>query len=295
MSEVRFTLSYDGSDAARHRIDLYDVSQALIGFQRSLALTTHLVLNNKIITQAPSLKNAVVYAAPSQEGSWKMVALVASTTYALGTAQSNSPLGHLLFSMYDYVISESLGFHVDYNKSLGLQYEELQKKRQQQRIPVIKESQADSLIEKIHRAVVEMHRPIVASETANHCTIKATIDDREKPIGGRLTTETFEFINETVSSRTPDTFSGHVSSYNTNTFKGRIFIPEFGRPVAFELQEGSRSNRIVQDIATSLFHSGLKQWRERGALIHIVAFKNTSRSGTLKSLTISKVSVTSFG
>lgn len=295
MSELKFTLTYDGSTATRHRIDLYDVSQALIGFQRSLALTTHLVLNDEIITQAPSLKNAAIYAAPSEEGSWKMVALVASTTFALGTAQGNSVLGHLLFSMYDYVISESLGFHVDYNKSLGLQYEELQKtKKAGQQLPVIQQSQADSLIEKVHRAVVEMHRPMVISQTANVCSITGSHGDKERPIGGTLNLETFEFINETVRQKTPNTFRGRVSSYNTNTFKGRIFIPEIGRPVAFELQEGSRSKRVVQDIATSLFHSGLQQWNEKGALVYVVAFMNTSRSGTLKSLTITKVSTTPF-
>lgn len=292
MSELRFTLSYDGSSSTRHRIDLYDVSQALIGFQRSLALTTHLVLNNQIITQAPSLKRAVIYASPADEGSWKMVALVASTTFALGTAQSNSPLGHVLFSMYDYVISESLGFHVDYNKALGVQYEEA--KREKVQIPVIKESQADSLIEKIHRAVIEMHRPIVISKTANHCDITAATDGVDSPIGGRLTIETFNFINETITTKIPNAFEGRVSSYNTNTFKGRIFVAELGRPVAFELQEGSRSKRVVQDITTSLFHSGLKQWSEKGATIYIVAFENSSKSGTLKSLTVSKVSTTPF-
>jgi hypothetical protein len=293
MSELRFALSYEGLMAERHRIDLYDVSQALIGFQRSLALTTHLVLNDQIITQAPSLKNAVIHAYPPEEGSWKMVALVASTTFALGTAQNNSPLGHLLFSMYDYVISASLGFHVDYNKSLAVQYEELQKSRRQQ-IPTIKEHQADSLIEKIHRAVVEMHRPIVTSGSADRCVITGGSGGEERPIRVELNFETFEFINETITTKTPNTYSGRVSSYNTNTFKGRIYIAEFGRPVAFELQVNCRSNRVVQDIATSLFHSGLKQWGQPGATIHIVAFANTSRSGTLKSLTIVKVSSTPF-
>ena len=194
--------------------------------------------------------------------------------------------------MYDYVISESLGFHVDYNKALGVQYEELQRKRLQ--IPVIRESQAASLIEKVHRAVVEMHRPIVVSGTASQCEITVGIGESGQPVGGRLTLETFEFINETVSARTPDTFEGRVSSYNTNTFKGRIFIAELARPVAFELQEGNRSKRAVQDIAASLFHSGLQQWNEKGAVIYIVAFKNTSKSGTLKSLIVSRVSTTAF-
>ena len=36
---ISFSLKYSGGEADDHHIDLYDVSQALIGFQRSLALT----------------------------------------------------------------------------------------------------------------------------------------------------------------------------------------------------------------------------------------------------------------
>lgn len=35
---IRLTISFSGSNADKNEIDLYDISQALIGFQRSLAL-----------------------------------------------------------------------------------------------------------------------------------------------------------------------------------------------------------------------------------------------------------------
>jgi len=73
---ISFTLSFEGRDTDRHEIDFYDVAQALIGFQRSLAITTHLVLNGEVITQAPSLKNARVFATPPEEGSWKILATI---------------------------------------------------------------------------------------------------------------------------------------------------------------------------------------------------------------------------
>src|SRR4051794_8941447 len=114
MATVEITLSYSGSRADQNEIDLYDVGQGLIGFQRSLALTTHLVLNNEIITQAPALKGAEILALPASEGSWKITAAVAVTIWTIGTAPKASPLGHLISSAYDYVISETLGFHVDY-------------------------------------------------------------------------------------------------------------------------------------------------------------------------------------
>lgn len=82
---LQFTLSFSGELADEHRIDLYDVSQAIIGFQRSVALTTHLVLNQKIITQAPSLKGAEILAFPPTDGSWKInTAVILTSLYGLG-------------------------------------------------------------------------------------------------------------------------------------------------------------------------------------------------------------------
>lgn len=288
MSDILFTLSYGGEDSDFHRIDLYDVSQALIGFQRSLALTTHLLINDEIITQSPALKGASIYALPSEPGSWKLTALISAGLFSLGSAQSNSPVGHVLFSLYDYVISQSLGFHVDYNKSLAASYEEAAKLRIP--LPKVEEHQADALIEKCSKAIIDMHRPIVKSETAAHCEITGGSPGRERPLQVKLTAATFEFIHETIRDRIPNVFEGRISSYNSNTFKGRIFVGALGRPIAFELEPHARSNRIVQLITTSLFHSALKQYQEPGCTIHLVAFENKSKSGTLKSLTVSKVS-----
>ncbi len=81
--QIQFTLSYTGKNADENEIDLYDISQALIGFQRSLALTTHLILNGEIITQAPSLKNAKIFSTPPEEGSWKIVAGIGIMTGGL--------------------------------------------------------------------------------------------------------------------------------------------------------------------------------------------------------------------
>jgi len=87
--------SFSGSRADQNEIDFYDVSQALVGFERSLALTTHLILNGKIITHAPALKGAEIFALPPAEGSWKLSAaiLVAATgVYHLGTAPKDTPI-----------------------------------------------------------------------------------------------------------------------------------------------------------------------------------------------------------
>ena len=174
-----------GSDSELHRIDLYDISQALIGLQRSLALTTHLVLNNEIITQSPSLKGAHIYAMPPDEGSWRIkVAIIAGTAtalYNLGTAPKDTPLGHLIYSAYDYVLPESLGVHVDYDKTLGQLYKE--SRGEGQKLPPPREPQLDSLIEKCSSAIREIHRPIYKTQTADSASIVASVENRMLRLG----------------------------------------------------------------------------------------------------------------
>jgi len=135
--------------------------------------------------------------------------------HGLGTLQNNSPLGHLVYSLYDYVVSESLGFHVDFNKSLGKLYEEAQKNKI--KLPHIEEHQADSLIEKCNTAMHEIHRPIYMTGTAGKAEITATFNKHETPLETSFSMQTWEYIHETRTSDKEESFIGQVSSYNSNT------------------------------------------------------------------------------
>ena len=283
---IKFTLLYEGGDADNHRIDFYDVSQALIGFQRSIALTTHLVLNNQIITQAPSLKGAEIFALPPENGSWKftaMVTLIGSGVYGALTAERDTVLGHLVTSAYDYVISESLGFHVDFEKSLGQQLEEVRHKDSKNE--VLTESRFDSLIEKCETAVVQMHRPIVENNTAESAFIVASIGSEKRTIGRTINSETSEYIAH--SSRSEDIYRlrGRVSSYNANTFKGRIYIESEGRPIPFLLSDEARASHVIEKITNSLSLNAVDRFKGNGE-ITFSAYKISSITGRLKALVV---------
>ncbi len=286
-SDVRFVFTFTGSDADHSLIDFYDVSQALIGFQRSLALTTHLVLNDEIITQAPSLKNASIFAIPPEAGSWKITAIVSmagAAVFHLGTADKATPLGHMVYSLYDYVVSESLGVHVDYEKSLGQLYEDAKKKKID--VPEIKQSQADSLIEKCSTAIREMHRPIYMTGTAKTGSIYGIVAGKKQPLHTQLNAETYDFIHQTRTAEETEAIIGRISSYNSNTFKGRVFVSEVGRPIAFELAEHARTQRVIRLVTSSLRANALKEYENKASTVHCVALRKTSRTGYLKSFLI---------
>lgn len=284
---IKFTLSYQGNDTENHQIDLYDVSQALVGLQRSLALTTHLILNNQIITQAPSLKNAKILALPAEDGSWKITAIIISSMFTAFTAPVNTPFGHLVHSAYDYVISESLGFHVDYDKSLGQLYEEY--KSENIEIPIITEHQMDSLIEKCHTAVTELHRPIFKNKTATKASIVSTIGNVNKPLQATMDIGTYNHIRETFKSDELVSLTGSVSSYNSNTYKGRVYVHEEGRPVSFELSERIRNEKSIEKVVESLSSNALRKFKKHSSIIKFKALRKESRSGYLKGYEISSL------
>jgi hypothetical protein len=186
-------------------------------------------------------------------------------------------------SAFDYVISETLGFHVDFNKTLGQQYEEMHRAR----VPLNPQtrSKLDAVIEKCEFSIKEMHRPIIWSKTATSANVSSTIDDALIPLTPTLDADTYEYMDITREEDPPIRFDGHVSSYNINTFKGRIFVPDEGRPVAFQLSESARNARVISRITASLAENATSRASLKG-IITCVGFRNVRKSGRLKSYRI---------
>lgn len=282
-------MSYEGNESDNQQIDLYDVSQALIGFQRSIALTTHLVINGEIITQAPALKGARILAAPAKEGSWEIVAaLLVGGISAILLAPKNTLLGHLVHSVYDYVLFESLGVHADYEKSIGQMVEEY--KRQGGKDLSIEQHKVDSLIEKCTTAITDIHRPISKSETATIAKIITIFPSEKIQVGPELTLETLDYICEEFTGNEPVVIEGRISSYNSNTYKGRIYVATEGRSIPFELEEFCRTNSVIGLVTASLSASAVKDYENEGSTIYCRVFRNNSRSGHLKRYKIIEVS-----
>lgn len=281
MTDIK--LKFDGRLSDNHVLDFYDAARAMTGFQRSLALTTHLVLNGEIITQAPSLKNAEILVTTPEPGSWELVATIVGALWVAGTATKDTPLGHLLYSVYDYVISNTLGFHVDYNKSLYQSHREALAERN------LTPEKLDSLMEKTESSIADMHRPIVASESASQARLFWVNRSGSDQIGPDMTEFSYEYISRTIRREEVVEHEGLISSYNVNTFKGRIYLPVEQRPIPFELEEAARSRQNVNLITSSLRSNATKRTQREG-LIRLHGQRLESSTGRLKALIVQDIS-----
>lgn len=88
------------------------------------------------------------------------------------------------------------------------------------------------MIEKCSIAITEIHRPIYKTRTADAARISTYIDNRKVPLNPTFSFETFQYIIEEYTEEEAEIISGFVSSYNSNSFKGRIYVPAEERPIS---------------------------------------------------------------
>jgi len=133
-----------------------------------------------------------------------------------------------------------------------------------------------------------MHRPIVASETAEAASLLAQVDREQTPLTPKLDRDSYEYMIFTVEDNYPTEVIGLISSYNMNTYKGRIYVDQEARTIPFELSGSARSRHAVSLVTRSLALNADSSTR-RGGYIRCLVFRNTSRTGRLKSYRIVEV------
>jgi hypothetical protein len=280
MSE--FELVFNGGQADRGLLEFYDASHALVGFQRSLALTTHLVLHGEIITQAPAASGFEIFLPAIEAGSWKSRAVIVfSATVAMTSAGKDSPLGQIVTSVYDAALHSVMGFHVDYEKTLQQQYTEYLRSKS------ITPERIDSLCEKIEASVAEMHRPIVRSGSATRAQVKKC-GLKPVDIGPILSPLTYEYVRQTKKENDDSIISGYVSSYNINTYKGRIFCLKEKRPIPFELEDSAKTKKQISLLTTSQHINGQDR-NSLNALIALYGNRLISQNGRTKRFMVHRV------
>jgi len=111
----------------------------------------------------------------------------------------------------------------------------------------------DSVIEKCENSIRDIHRPIVKSRSAVNARIKCKVGSvSDKYVGQKFTQNSYDRMNNKRKSQEKSIFEGKISSYNMNTFKGRVYILDKKRPIPFELEESARTTENINVITTNL-------------------------------------------
>lgn len=265
-----------GTDATNSNIDLYDLSTALYGFHRSLAITGHYLFNEEIITRAPYAKGVRIITSPPVEGSFGIVATILGVATIIGLAPKDTPVGHAFGSLYAQIIFKCTGKQLDYSKILG------QEKIDQIEIET---SKLESLAQKVETSVKNIHRPIM---TQSALTSSIAVGDQHPII---LDSQTLDLTNKLIIDTDPTQFAGRVAGYSANTRSGMIYSLREKRAIPFELERGIDIDSSVLSKSLLLYDT-IKTKRKRGAksgYFKFLAKKVTNQAGTTKKYYITHI------
>lgn len=268
-----------GVDTKNSVIDLYDLSTALYGLHRSLAITTHFVIHNEIITKAPYAKDLKILTKPAKSGSYEIVGMVlvaGAAIYKFGTAPRDTPIGHIAATVYEWAVAICTGKTVDYSTTpIAAKLKKME----------IETRKIESLAQKIEPSVLSMHRPILtqSAETSQLAIGSANniiFDSQSLDLTKKLTIDT-----------DPLQFEGRVAGYNPNTRSGMIYSTAEKRAIPFELERGL-------DITTSTLAESLllydrvksrKLYGARSGFFKFLAKRVINQSGSVKKYYITHV------
>lgn len=206
-------LRFQGGDADRHLLELYDGTMSLHGFAQALQIATHAYLNAEVTNRATALKGATFYLKAPRQGSVLTDFVAVIEKYPATVTVSAA-------AFYDF-LKFSIG------RATGSQQAEPEnayvRKRWERDEPFF-----DDLAEELEGCLQRAHRGIDEGNV-----VKATI---ERPKGEGLLVfnkQTSMWVN--TREEKPDIYelSGNVTRYNTMTGNGRVYITELKRIVPF--------------------------------------------------------------
>lgn len=216
---VDISIAFQGGSASDNRLDMYDGAAALFGFSKTFLVSTHFLVNEKVIFQAPAATGVRCFLRTSRPGSWEQAIqiVVENKEFLLGVGAAAAK--DILKDFTKVVLTHGVGrparAATKYVRDL------LQRKKPE--FEVVKEATEGSLR--------DAHRTIELDGTT---TVRVD-SGRERLVV--FNADTRRYITDYVREPTSREIVGNISSYNVNSRRGRIFDSALGRTVPFVLDK----------------------------------------------------------
>jgi hypothetical protein len=232
--EIPLTIKYDTPTDRSGRIDLYSGPKSIFGFAKVIQLSTHLILNQEVISRSTRAKSADFYMLPSREGSFIQEIIIIVQNYPAESISSTIAVNVLSNHISDalkWLIKSAVG-------AINEEYKPLEQRLGSDLEPYFDDLQVvlDGPIREAHN-FVERLGGTVALLDANGNEMVTFNDD------------TLDYIKDEHLSDQFEKITGHVTRYNVLTGNGRLKDYRNGNVIPFR-PERSFKNHL--DLSWSL-------------------------------------------
>lgn len=225
---IEVLVKFQGGEASRNVIDMYDGSAALFGLAKTFLISSHFLVNERVTFHAPAAKGVRCYMRTSRPGSWEQVVQIAldHKEFALGVAGAVSK--DILKDFTKVVLTHGIGRPV---KAATKYVRDLLQRR---------DADFDALREATEGPLREAHRTI--RSRSNRVRLATTGGERIASFDD----DSRRYVTDVIVDERRHDVVGAISSYNVNSKRGRIYDADLRRTVPFELAEDvSRRARLA--------------------------------------------------
>lgn len=246
-------------DEAAFQVDLYDGAKTIFGLGRALQIAAHFLVNQEVIFQAPSARGVRLYLVPARRGSFdQLIQLVIEHKEIILVTAATTLTTEVVRDFLGYVIRKSCGLVAHASTYVVRE--------------ISKQMQADleALEEAMLGPLVDAHRAIEKGSARTRLKLggdQIEFDDR-----------TYANVRDRILSPHKKTLAASVSSYNINSFKGRLYNPELGRTIPFKMRKRS----LPEDL-TPLSWSLDERNKKLDGLIDVDVLEELSPQRTVRS------------
>lgn len=218
--DTTINIIHEGRNADEGKLDLYDSSETLNGFARSVNLVAEAFVNDNVIKERQGQNNGFTSEfTGAKRGCFELSFLL---TFE-GKAVAEHGHSVILDRFWDY-------FSVAFNMAVGLEYSP--RTKFVNKIFEEKPYVFDQLAEQIEGPLVNAHRTIK--------TLEADVIRVNRPrVGDKVVfnRDTYRYISETTRSTDVESWTGNVTKYNLLTGYGRFYVDEEDQTVPFLIKD----------------------------------------------------------
>ena len=222
-----FNIKFDTGVSDFDGLNMYYGADALSGFAEALAITTHAIVNNNVVTQTPAVKGFKLDFKEAHDGSYiQKVSLEFTDAEAVRVVNHIGARGFI----------ELLTFHLASPLGLNPRIESAAAKRWH------RSSMDDSekLLDRLEGPLKRIHHPVYGQG------YKVTLY-KSRTTMLPFNEATFDYLTGSTVSEQVETIEAAVSRFNARTFTGRIIEEEDSDSISFSpLKAGLvRPSRVI--------------------------------------------------
>ena len=217
--EIKFKIKYEGGDADKNRLELYDAGVSIHGVARAIAISMHAFLNNGAIrSRVEKISGAKIYIQPSRQGSFEELIIIAiNSDLVSGIGVSVAATASWEFIKWSWA------------KATGQDVEEPTSRHAKKILKQNDDLEAELVIA-LEKPLEQFHRPLASNED-----MRISVTRHQTTDSIHFDQQTLAHVETTTESSLSYNIVCNVTRYNILSGNGRFYDDQLEKTISFGL------------------------------------------------------------